>query len=81
MSKPESDTAIAARLIAEMMEAQSWHPARDCADHPILGPAIALREKTYAELRMRDFTTARLAADEAAVRFIMEAVYRQGQTP
>lgn len=63
----------APRLIAEMFEAQSWSVPKDCADHPILGPAIALRKRVYEEKRSKDFTEARIAADEAAIAYIMEA--------
>lgn len=72
MSNPRT-TVRPARLIAEMIEARAWSIPDDCADHPILGPAIALRQRIYAEKRSRDFTEARLAADEAAIEHILEA--------
>lgn len=72
--KQTPSTAGAARLIAEMIEAQSWSMPHDCAEHPILGPAIALGNKVYRELRAKDFTAARIASYEAAVQFILEAV-------
>jgi len=67
------DKTTVARLIAEMIEARSWSFPHDRAEHPILGPAIALREKVYMEKRSRDFTEANLAADTAAIEYIMEA--------
>ena len=62
-----------AGLVAAMMGALSWSMPRDCSGHPVLGPAIALRERVYEELRSKDFTAARLAADEAAVQSILDA--------
>jgi hypothetical protein len=69
-----SDPKTAARLIAEMMEADRWRPTRDMSDHPILGPVMARRAARYAELRRRDFTKARMTADAEAVQEIINLV-------
>lgn len=66
-----------ARLIAEMIESQAWSIPNDCSDHPILGPALAIRRAKYGEMRRHDFTEARLAADTAAIQFIIDSVKDQ----
>ncbi len=73
MTDDRQNTGSPARLIAKMIEALSWSMPRDYSDHPVIGPAIALRSQVYKELRSEDFTIARLAADEAAVQYILDA--------
>lgn len=68
MSKSET----AARLIAEMISADSWSIPHKLEDHPILGPAISYRDMRYAELKRKmGFTEARIVANTEAIERIM----------
>jgi len=70
----QNQTTNPARLIAEMFEARAWSIPHDLSDHPILGPAVAIRDEVYQALKRKtDFTEARIGADTAAITYILEA--------
>lgn len=74
MSDRKPETTSPARLIAEMFEARAWSVPHDLSDHPILGPAVAIRDEAYATLKRKvDFTEARVGSDAAAIAYILEA--------